>query len=287
MSMPEREWSADGLRPDDAVARRVEPNVGSQTDFVSPTYHQVEIGGFNKVTVVILTSVLVLAGVGDFVNAKTVFDLVFPGSASYLAWTLAISITVLAVIATHAAGYLWKEAGKRRALKALATAVLTAWLGAGVLIAVLRVAVSSTASSATSSSNTPFAGLNAGTTEQPHALGVAAVLFTVWLMTGLISFAVGYLAHAPAGSALERIERRGAKISKDVAKTSREGNVAGHALALHQRCFARLPDGQRLAIQAADAHRDELLAWARLELARVLGDPAATNDILPRPPVSQ
>jgi len=278
--------SSNGARTDGVVRVDASPS-GAHAEIASPAHHRVEIGGFNRPAVATLMVLLVAAGIGDFVNAKTVFELVFPTSASYLAWTLAISITTLAVVATHAAGYLWKEAGSRRSLKALGSAVMAGWLGGGVLLGALRVAVASAASSSgTSSSANPFAGLNVGAS-QPHALGVAAVLGAVWAMTGLVSFAVGYLAPAPAGAALERLERRSAKVSKAVGEAVREERLAAHTLAVHQRHLARLTaDGERLAKQAADAHRDQLLAWARLELARVLGDPAATNDVLPRP-VSQ
>src|SRR5690348_483164 len=74
---------------------------------VKPRYRRVEIGGFRRPVTVILLVVLFGAGVGDFVNAKTVFDLVFTESGAIYAWALAISLTALAVIVTHAAGYVW------------------------------------------------------------------------------------------------------------------------------------------------------------------------------------
>jgi len=278
----------NGVRPLSDGAGRADPSASAaHAGLASPVHHRVEIGGFTKPAVATLLVLLVAAGIGDFVNAKTVFDLVFPTSASYLAWTLAISLTTLAVVATHVAGYLFKEAGSRRSLKALGAAVTAGWLGAGVLLGALRVAVASAAPSpGTLSPANPFAGLDAGAS-QPHALGVAAVLGAVWVITGLVSLAIGCLAHAPAGAALERLERRSATVSKEVGKALREERSAAHTLVVHQRHFARLTaGGERLAKQAANAHRDQLLAWARLELARVLGDPAATNDVLPRP-VSQ
>jgi len=277
--------SSNGAHPrTNGVVRADASASGAHAGIASPAHDRVEIGGFNRPAVAALMVLLVAAGIGDFVNAKTVFDLTFPSSASYLAWTLAISVTTLAVVATHAAGYLFKEAGSRRSLKALGAAVMAGWLGAGVLLGALRVAVASVASSSgASGSSNPFAGLNVGAS-QPHALGVAAVLGAVWVMTGFVSFAVGYLAHAPAGAALERIERQSARVSKAVGEALRDERLAGHTLAVQQRHFARLTaDGERLARQAADAHRDQLVAWARLELARALGDPAATNDVLPRP----
>jgi len=277
--------SSNGIHPRNDGAVRADASAsGAHAEPATPAHHRVEIGGFNRPAVATLMVLLVAAGIGDFVNAKTVFDLTFPTSASYLAWTLAISITTLAVVATHAAGYLFKEAGSRRSLKALGSGVMAGWLGAGVLLGVLRVAVASVASSSgASSSSNPFAGINTGASE-PHALGVAAVLGAVWVMTGLVSFAIGYLAHAPAGTALERIERQSAKIGKAVGDALRHERLAAHTLAAQQGHLARLTtDGQRLAKQAANAHRDQLLAWARIEIARVLGDPAATNDVLPRP----
>jgi hypothetical protein len=39
----------------------------------------------------------------------------------------------------------------------------------------------------------------------------------------------------------------------------------------------------RQAEAKAAAYHDELRQWSRIELVRVLGDPAATTDIFPRP----
>jgi len=113
-----------------------------------PRYHRVEIGGFRRDVTVILMVLLFGAGVGDFVNAKTVFDLVFTESGSLYAWMLAISLTALAIIATHTAGYLWREAQHRRGLKGLSAVMLAAWLAAGGLLAALRVVIGSTTGTA-------------------------------------------------------------------------------------------------------------------------------------------
>lgn len=254
------------------------------TTLADPAHHRVEIGGFPKATVAMLMVVLFAVGVGDFVNAKTVFDLVFPASASYNAWTLAVSLTSLAIVATHAAGYLWREAGRRRPLKALSAAVVLGWLAAGTLLGFLRVAVASPGASGAgpAAAGNPLAGLHPGAS-QTHNLAVAAVLGAVWVTTGLVSFSVGYLSHAPAGSALTRLEKRGEENSRGVGEAWRAERRSAHTLTAQQLHASRLPEGWRQADAAAEAHRDQLLAWARVELARVLADPAATNDILPRP----
>jgi hypothetical protein len=249
----------------------------------SPRYTRVEIGGFGRPVVLAMLVVLFAASVGDFVNAKTIFDLIFTRSASYNAWVLAISLTALAIIATHTAGYLWREAHARRGIKALSVAIVGAWLAAGTLLAVLRVAVGSGTTSLNSSSANPFSGLNLGGSEMPHPAVLAAVFGAIWVTTGLVSFTVGYLAHAPAGAALGRLEKTTEKHSHEFGSAISQQRQATHTLEAQRLNKARLREAWRRADAAAGARRDELQAWARLELARLLGDPAATNDILPRP----
>ena len=249
-----------------------------------PRYRRVEIGGFRRGLTVTLMLVLFGAGVGDFVNAKTVFDLVFPESGAVYAWVLAVSLTALAIITTHAAGYLWREAQHRRGLKALSALVLAGWLAAGGLLAALRVVSEPAAGTAASGqTGNPLAGLQNGGGAAPHSLVVALVLAAVWLATGLVSFAIGYLAHAPAGAALARLESVRAKESQQLARALRDEYQAAHTEAAQRLHRARLHEAWRQANARAGAHRDELRAWARSELVRVLGDPAATSDILPRP----
>ncbi len=96
-----------------------------------------------------------------------------------------------------------------------------------------------------------------------------------------MSFAIGYLAHAPAGAALARLEASTAKESQRLGVARRDESQAAHTLAAQQLHKTRLREAWRQADARAAAHRDELRAWARSELVRVLGDPAATNDILP------
>jgi hypothetical protein len=251
---------------------------------IKPRYPRVEIGGFRRPITVTLMVILFGVGVGDFVNAKTVFDLVFTESASVYAWALAISLTALAIIVTHAAGYLCREAQHHRGLKGLSALMLAAWLAAGGLLAALRVVIGSTTGTATSGqADNPLAGLQNTGGSAPHPLVVALVLAAVWLATGLVSFATGYLAHAPADAALGRLEASTARESQRLGKARRDECQAAHAMAAQRLHKTRLREACRQADARAAGHRDELRAWARSELVRVLGDPAATNDILPRP----
>ena len=195
---------------------------------------------------------------------------------------LAISLTALAIIATHAAGYLWREAQHHRGLKGLSALMLVAWLAAGGLLAALRVVIGSTAGTATSGqTGNPLAGLQNAGGSAPHPLVVALVLAAVWVATGLVSFALGYLAHAPAGAALARLEASTARESQRLGVARRDECQAAHTTAAQRLHKTRLREAWRQADARAAAHRDELRAWARSELVRVLGDPAATNDILP------
>ena len=247
----------------------------------APRYSRVEIGGFRPAVTVILMVVLFGAGVGDFVDAKTVFDLAFTQSGAVYAWMLAISLTAMAIIVTHAAGHLWREAQHHRGLKALSALMLVAWLAAGGLLAALRVVIGSTGNATSGQAGNPLAGLQGAGGSAPHPLVVALVLAAVWVATGLVSFALGYLAHAPAGAALARLEASTAKESRRLGEARRDESQAAHTLAAQQLHKTRLREAWRQADARAAAHRDELRAWARSELVRVLGDPAATNDILP------
>jgi len=103
----------------------------------------------------------------------------------------------------------------------------------------------------------------------------------VWVATGLVSFAIGYLAHAPAGAALARLEASTARESQRLGGAHRDECQAAHTKAAQRLHKTRLREAWRQADARAAAHRDELRAWARSKLVRVLGDPAATNDILP------
>ena len=279
MSIPDTRLDRSSNGDHDTAPRS---NRATAVPVKAPRYSRVEIGGFRPVVTVILMVVLFGAGVGDFVNAKTVFDLVFTQSGAVYAWVLAISLTAMAIIVTHAAGHLWREAQHHRGLKALSALMLVAWLAAGGLLAALRVVIGSPDGTATSGqAGNPLAGLQGAGGSAPHPLVVALVLAAVWVATGLVSFALGYLAHAPAGAALARLEASTAKESRRLGEARRAESQAAHTLAAQQLHKTRLREAWRQADSRAAAHRDELRAWARSELVRVLGDPAATNDILP------
>lgn len=248
---------------------------------VKPRYEEVELGKVPLATVGLLSVMLVVGSVGDFVNAKTLLDEVFIHSKAYTSWCFAVSLTLLAVIATHVAGYLWREGRHRQGLRLLATAVLTVWAAAGVFLALARVTVADQHSAASIGQGNPFGQLTTST--GPHPLAIPLLLACVWAVTGLVSLAVGYLIHHPAGAALERLEATDRTAEKPLACARRDERSAAHTLDAHRLHRTRMPEAWRQAIAAAEAHRDELLAHTRLELTRVLGDPAATTDILPRP----
>jgi hypothetical protein len=260
--------------------RRGRPSERKRTGS-APRYNRVDLDGFSGPLTFGLGVLLLVAGMGDFVSAHSVFDQVFTTSSSLTSLLLAISITVLAIVATHVAGYMVREAHSRKWLLVGAGAVLGAWLAMGLLLGGLRIAVGSPSGSSAQAGN-PFAGVNFGS-PAPHAWAVAAVLGAVWIVTGVTSFAIGFLAHAPAGAALRRLACGLKKLSDGLAVALKAERDAAHTLAAHRLHKARLPEMYRQAEAKAAAYHDELRQWSRIELVRVLGDPAATTDIFPRP----
>lgn len=244
-----------------------------------PRYRRLDADGFGRGAVAGLLVLLVACGIGDFVNSKTVFDQVFPASSSANAWLLAVSICLLAILATHVAGYLLRESHGRRHLQVAAGLVLAGWLAVGSGLAVLRV-VAGRSTVAASQAGNPFAGLGFGS-GSPHPFAVAAVLAGVWVVTGITSSVIGFLAHSPAGAALHRLGRRLDGVALALSKALLTETAAAHTVTAQRLQKARLPELYGQAANAVAARGNERRAWARIELIRVLGDPAATNDILP------
>jgi len=68
----------DHFRLDAADRVEVHPAIAVTPDAPrrsEPRYTRIEIGGFRRPAVIAMLAVLFFASVGDFVNAKTVFDL--------------------------------------------------------------------------------------------------------------------------------------------------------------------------------------------------------------------
>ena len=243
-------------------------------------------GGFEPGSVHMMVRFLIAffllgCSTGDFVNAKTLFDLEFPSSSASMAWILAVTMSMLAVVAMHLAGYVWREARLRPGLRHLAVAVVAGWAALGTMLCVLRVRLGSPAAHAVSSAN-PLAGLSGGRAGFAHPVALALVLGAVWGVVGVVSFGFGYLLHDPFAARFKRMEQERRRKSRAVSAAAAACAQAGHTLAAQQLHRARLPWGYQAAVEAAGGRRDELKQIARLDLAQTLGDPAATTDIFPR-----
>ncbi len=216
---------------------------------------------------------------GDYANALTVWQLALPTAASWVAAVVAAGMALGGLIIAHHAGRTWTAAGTDPGGRLVAGVLLGLWVMLGAALLALRALFGAGGVAATGGD---FASISS-TTAAPHPLASAAAFFGLWLVTGTVAAVTAAQDHTPAANALAALDSRDDAAAHRRADAIAASTRAAHTLLAQRQAKARL-DAERVQTLAESAARcEQLKAWSRIELTRVLGDPAATNDIYPRP----
>ncbi len=225
----------------------------------------------------ILVMVVLLAG--DYANALTVWELALPTAASSVASVVAAGMALGGLVVAHLAGRTWATAGTDPTGKRAAGLLLALWVMLGATLLALRAVFGAGSAVATGGA---FAGVSS-TATSPHPLAIAIAFFALWLVTGAVAAATAARDHTPAAEALSALGAAIAAAGRRLADATAASTRAAHTVVAQRQAKSHL-DAERVQTIAEVAARcAQLKAWSRIELTRVLGDPAATNDIYPRP----
>lgn len=217
---------------------------------------------------------LLLAAAGDFVNFWTVVA-GLTGENGTLLWILTGAFAAAAVGLMHVAG---RTARNRRehqgGLGRVALTVLFAtWTALGVAAFYVRLQVGG----AGAAEQDVFGGVVA--TDEPDPLLAAVLLAALYLAAGVLAFFIGFADHHPRMTPFRKLRAQLARDEEAAATTERAAieaeRLADNARAEVDRTRARVA----AAKESIDAEIAELKELARLHIARLIGEPASTNNL--------
>lgn len=260
------------------------PNSPATSQNLQPRYRHKNLDPVATWIVVVLLAILVPIGAGDTWAIHSTLDLVLKKSPT-TSWMLTVAFALVAIVVSHLAGVLLREGydrHKRRGWYVVGSMLMLAWAAAGTALGALRIV----SGKATTSGGGDLLGGISSSILAHNPTATALLLGTLWALTGATSCVIGWLLHTPAAAAMNRLRRYQHQVIAGYATQKERTSRAEHSWQ------AKVNDGPRLDIalqQAearAEAHTAQLRAHAELELVRILGDPGATSDILPRPDAS-
>ena len=219
---------------------------------------------------------MVLVGAGDLATFYMTLAVLFSEEA-WLTWVLVVSFAVASMTLMHAAGSTARNI--REGLGGLRTtavaAMVAAWAGLGGVAFYVR--LNSPASAATTEvafDADPATAASSG----PSAVLAAVMLAGLFLASGVLAFWIGFSHHPRMTS--YRALRTQLAAQRTAAIEAEQAEIAAEQLLTNAR------DEQGRARQrAADAAKSveaeiaELKELARLHLAGLIGEPAATNAV--------
>lgn len=245
---------------DDAVAPARQPSVSSGARIYESDAHHTR-------DTAISIAVLVVASLVDIALAKNAFDVALRLSEA-MSWFVAGGVGLIAVAGAFVSGTL----AKHRAWP-IAVAVLVAPVLVGIALYVLR------AGSADTQATVGFEGGSGSLTGAADESILAPVMLLVFVATTILAFADGWRLTDPERSRFRALTHTDDALTGALAE--KMGRVARlhEELAIHVAVLSRIDDDREIAIKALESVADELREWARIEVARVLGDPRSTSAI--------
>lgn len=215
-------------------------------------------------------AILAIAAAVDVPFAKATFDLALE-LPELVSWTVAAGLTAIAVTGAWKSGASLNRGRLGEVIGAAAVPVTVA-VGLFVLRWNAHVFANETAAweGTTSQSTIDVAS------EQVLAI----VMLHFFLATSVLAFFDGLHLTDDAGARVRSTAARLAEVeAKKVVEEGRlvrlEEETAKGVQILRQTAI-----DEKHALAALDSRRDELKAWARTEIARLLGDPAATSAVI-------
>lgn len=212
-------------------------------------------------------AILVLASFVDVALAKTTLNLALR-LPEPISWAIAICLGLVAVAAAFTAGIM------HRKRQALMTAIATA----GTLLIALALFTLRLGSGSAETGGS-YEGAEAATSTGASESVLAPVMLLIFLATSALAFIDGWrLTDPDRQNYLELLNEM--EQARDTV-SAQAGRVRHLQILRDQRVneIANVDRDRRNALLAREALADQLQEWARIEVARVLGDPRATSGI--------
>lgn len=225
---------------------------------------------------VISIILLLAAAAGDFVNFRMVVAGVTEGEGLAV-WVLTAAFAAAAVGVMHVAGRLARNLreGQGGLGRISLAVIMTAWAALGVAAFYVRLNVKSNGAS---TADDIFAGTTATTTGEDPLLS-AILLAALYVGAGVLAFYIGFADHHPRMNSFLRLRRDLRSQREDVARAE-QAAIEAERLAVNANDeLARTAARTAAAESSFDAEIAELKELARIHIAGLIGEPAATNNL--------
>jgi hypothetical protein len=220
---------------------------------------------------------LLVVGAGDFVT----FWMTLAGllrENGVVTWILVGSFTFASIAIMHFAGHTAKNAreGQGGLGRSAVIALVSVWALLGAVAFYVRTQYTAVdAGSAEAAFGADPAAASTGTDPMLSAL----LLLGLFLASGFLAFWVGFSSHHPRMVAYRKLRRQLTEQRETVAATEQAALRAERLLANARMEEERVADRTAEAARSVAAEISELKELARLHLAGLLGEPAATNAV--------
>jgi hypothetical protein len=220
---------------------------------------------------------MLVVGAGDLATFYLTLALLFGQAESWLIWVLVGSFTVASMTLMHAAGHTAKNIRENQGglTRGAVAAMAVAWAALGGVAFYVRLNSTDPAASTTEAA---FGADPAAAATAPSPVLSAVLLAGLFVASGVLAFWIGF-SHHPRMSAYRSlrarlVDQRATAVAAEQAAIAAEQLLA-NARAEQDRAAQRAADAGR----SIDAEIAELKELARLHLAGLLGEPAATNAV--------
>ncbi|MFI5709278.1 hypothetical protein [Kribbella sp. NPDC051620] len=194
-------------------------------------------------------------------------------------WLIAAGLTIAALNLPMIAGKLCRRGQATGHTAApIQWTLLTAWVLIGASLLVMRWFAADLLPS-----DAGFEGQGAVNDETGTDRLVAIVLAAVYLGTGILAWAEGYLLTNDAAATRRAAARKAEQLTKKRAKSEALLTRLAQTVALHGHELATRQDAEKTAHDAVDGLIEHLKAHSRVRSAHHLADPAATGITRLRP----
>ncbi|TQN42126.1 hypothetical protein FHU33_1520 [Blastococcus colisei] len=200
------------------------------------------------------------------------------GQQAYMVWTLTIALAAAAVGVMHVVGRTARnlregQGGLGRVSLAFMT---TGWLALGAATFYVRTQVEAPTAS---TGQVAFGGVAAETSGEDPLLA-ALLLAALYIGSGILAFWIGFSDHHPRMKSYLKL-RRDLAAQRRAAADAESAAIEAERLADNARAeIERTAARTAAAAASVDAEITELKELARIHVAGVLGDPAATNNLV-------
>lgn len=214
--------------------------------------------------------ILALGAMVDISIAKASFDLILRGQ-EMVSWIVAIGITAIAIAGAWQSGSFMRD---RKYWAAIVTAIVP--LAAAMALFYLRWNGALFGNEAVLYDGVSGSAGGRTAAEEVEAVAMSAVFFA----TAVLAFFDGYELNTREADALRHAEERHTAARQAVIEAEAEAARVPEEIAKQLVVCDQIDQELEEALQALVALAEETKAWARLEVARVCGDPVVTSAVI-------